>query len=229
VLAVSALTLDNSRLQTQLVQKLDEVRASRSRIVEATVQSRRRLERDLHDGAQQQLLAVAATLARAGIVGSDTERAAAIAEARRQLAEAIAELRNLARGIHPALLNRGGLPSALPTLADVVPIPVDVNISAELSSTRFSAPVETTMWFVAAEAMTNAAKYSCAERIRLRLHASAGHATLTVEDNGRGGARLLPGGGLCGLSDRVNALGGALRITTSTTGTRVEAVLPCES
>ena len=230
VLAASALALDNSRLQAQLMQKLDELQSSRSRIVEATVQSRRRLERDLHDGAQQQLLAVVATLARAEILGSERERATAIVEARRQLAEAIAELRRLARGIHPALLTRGGLPCALPTLADVVPVPVDVHVSTELATTRFSTPVETTIWFVATEAMTNAAKHSGADRIRLRLGASAGRATLIVEDNGRGGAHLLPGGGLSGLSDRVSALGGALSITSSTTtGTRVEAVLPCES
>jgi signal transduction histidine kinase len=230
VLAASALALDNSRLNNQLVQKLHELRCSRSRIVEATVQSRRRLERDLHDGAQQQLLAVAATLARAEILGSDGERSSAIVDARHQLVEAIAELRRLARGIHPALLRRGGLPSALPTLADVVPVPVDLDVPAQLLDIRLSDPVETTLWFVAAEAMTNAGRHSGAGRIRLRLRATTGEVALTVEDNGRGGARMVVGGGLAGLSDRVSALGGALCISSSvTTGTRVEAVLPCES
>ena len=194
------------------------------------MQSRRRLERDLHDGAQQQLLSVAATLARAELLDPGTARATAIVEARRQLAEAIAELRRLARGIHPAVLERGGLPAALPTLADVVPVPVDVDIPADMGKTPLSPPVETTMWFVAAEAVTNAAKHSGADRIRLRLQTGKGHATLSIEDDGRGGACLLAGGGLAGLSDRVSALGGVLSVTSATAaGTRVEAVLPCAS
>jgi signal transduction histidine kinase len=229
VLAVGAVALDNARLQSQLAQKVDELRTSRSRIVEATVQSRRRLERDLHDGAQQQLLAVAATLARAELLGAQAGAASAVGEARRQLGEAIAELRRLARGIHPAILDRGGLPVALPSLADTVEVPVDVDVPTELH-TRLAAPVETTLWFVAAEAMTNAARHSRAASIRLRLEAAAGRVTVTVADNGRGGARMIAGGGLAGLSDRVSALGGALRISSSaTTGTCVEAALPCES
>ena len=226
VLAAGAVALDNARLQSQLAQRVDELHRSRSRIVEATVRSRRHLERDLHDGAQQQLLTVAASLARAELLGAGASVASAIGEARRQLAEAIVELRRLARGIHPAILDGGGLPVALPSLADTVEVPVDVDVPADLA-TRLSAPVETTLWFVAAEAMTNAARHSRAARIQLRLEAAAGRVTVTVADNGRGGARVTPGGGLAGLSDRVSALGGALRISSSaTTGTCVEAALP---
>ena len=230
VLTAGALTLDNARLQAQLMRRLDELRGSRARIVEATVHARWRLERDLHDGAQQQLLAVAATLARAELLEQSWGRANAIVEARRQLGEAIAELRRLARGIHPAVLDRGGLPVALSSLADVAPVPIDLDVPAELIDTRYSLPIETTMWFVASEAVTNAARHSGTDRIRLRLRAEAGQTTLSVEDDGRGGARLLSGGGLAGLADRVSALGGRLSVASSETlGTRVEAVLPCES
>jgi signal transduction histidine kinase len=230
VLTAGALALDNARLQAQLVRRLDELRRSRARIVEATVRARRRLERDLHDGAQQQLLAVAATLARAELIEPGPGRATAITDARHRLGEAIAELRRLARGIHPAVLDRRGLPAALGTLVDVAPVPVDVDVSAELVGTRMSLPVETTLWFVASEAVTNAARHSGADRIRLRLRAGLGWAQLCVEDDGRGGAHLLGGGGLAGLDDRVSALGGRLSVASSgTAGTRVEAVLPCAS
>ena len=233
VLTAGALALDYARLQAQLVRRLDELRRSRARIVEATVQARRLLERDLHDGAQQQLLAVAATLARAELIEPGPGRATAIVDARRRLGEAIAELRRLARGIHPAVLDRGGLPAALGTLVDVVPVPVDVDVPAELAGTRMSLPVETTLWFVASEAVTNAARHSGADRIRLRLRVGPGWARLCVEDDGRGGAHLLGGGGLAGLDDRVSALGGRLSVASSGTagaaGTRVEAVLPCAS
>jgi signal transduction histidine kinase len=227
-LTAGAIAVDNARLQAQLVHRLDELRRSRARIVEATVRARRRLERDLHDGAQQRLLAVAATLARAELEQGPA-RMTAVVEARHQLAEAITELRRLAQGIHPAVLDRG-LPAALGSLADMAPLPVDVDVAAELTGTRLSLPVETTMWFVASEAVTNAARHSGADRIRLRLRAGAGRATLCVEDDGRGGARLRCGGGLAGLADRVSALGGRLSVGSSEMrGTRVEAVLPCES
>jgi signal transduction histidine kinase len=194
------------------------------------VLARRRLERDLHDGAQQQLLAVAATLARAELLDEGSGRAAAVIEARQQLGNAIAELRRLARGIHPAVLDRGGLPAALGTLADVVAVPVEVDVPAALADTRLPLPIETTLWFVASEAVTNAVRHSGADRIRLRLRAGAAWTTLRVEDDGRGGAHLRSGGGLTGLADRVSALGGTLSVASyRAIGTRVEAVLPCGS
>lgn len=230
VLTAGTSALNNARLQAQLEHRLDELQHSRARIVEATLRARRLLERDLHDGAQQQLLAVAATLARAELLRQPLERATAISEARQRLGEAIAELRRLARGIHPGVLDRGGLPAALNTLLDLAPVPIDVDVPAELARVRLSPPIEATMWFVASEAVTNAARHSGADQIRLRLRAGAGSVTLRIDDDGRGGARLLCGGGLAGLTDRVSALGGQLSILSSgTTGTRVEATLQCES
>jgi signal transduction histidine kinase len=230
VLASAALSLDNARLQVRLIRSLEEVGRSRTRIVEAATQARRRLERDLHDGAQQQLLAVSAALARAEIVDGDGARARALSDARAQLSAALVELRRLARGIHPALLSQGGLSAALPTLADSAPVPVQVDVPAGPGDVRFSAPVETTLWFVAAEATTNAVKHSGATRIRLRLRADGERAVLSIEDDGRGGARLVADGGLAGLADRVSALGGTLAVTsTATAGTCVEAVVPCAS
>ncbi|MGQ0574679.1 MAG: ATP-binding protein [Pseudonocardia sp.] len=227
VLACAALALDNARLQADLLCTLAEVRASRERIVAATVRSRRRLERDLHDGAQQQLLAVAATLARAELVADGAGRACAVREARDQLAGALDELRRLARGIHPAVLTQGGLAAALPTLGDAAPVPVDVEAPA---GARFPAAVESTLWFVAAEAVTNAVRHGAAGAIRITLRAATGSATVAVTDDGRGGARATPGGGLTGLADRVGALGGTFSVVSPLgRGTSVEAVLPCAS
>lgn len=230
VLAGAALGLDNARLQASLLNSLQEVRTSRARIVEAGFRARRNLERDLHDGAQQQLLAVAATLARAEILTADEARARAVTDARSQLSAAIGELRRLARGIHPAVLSQSGLMHALPTLADTTPVPLDVDIPVGLRSVRLPPVVEATLWFVAAEAVTNAARHSSAHRIRVRLRVEEDHAHLQVRDDGRGGARAVPGGGLAGLADRVAALGGELSLDSPAGGgTQLEVLLPCVS
>lgn len=228
VLAGASLALANTRLQASLLGSLEELRRSRARIVEAEERARRHLERDLHDGAQQQLLTVAATLARAEILPDTSSRDRAVAEAREQLAHAVSELRRLARGIHPAALSQGGLARALPTLADSAPLPVDLDIPADLLGVRLPTLVETTLWFVAAEAMTNSLRHSGAQRMRLRLRLEQGLVRLRVEDDGRGGARVVPAGGLAGLSDRVTALGGELVVGSQPArGTVLEAVLPC--
>ncbi|QJY45173.1 sensor histidine kinase [Pseudonocardia broussonetiae] len=230
VLVAAALALDNARLHAGLKRSLDEVRRSRTRIVEAAVQSRRRIERDLHDGAQQQLLAVAATLARAEVVPTEPERVLALSDARAQLSAALAELRRLARGIYPSVLSQSGLPGALPTLADNAPIPLQIDVPPHLRSVRFPAAVENTLWFVAAEATANAVKHSRAGTIRVCLRAGPGHVGMCVVDDGAGGARVLSFGGLAGLNDRVSALGGTFTVTSTTaSGTRVEAELPCGS
>ncbi len=228
VLAGASIALTNTRLQASLLGSLEELRRSRARIVEAEERARRLLERDLHDGAQQQLLTVAATLARAEILPDTASRDRAVAEARAQLAGAVSELRRLARGIHPAALSRGGLAVALPTLADSAPLPIDLDIPVELRDVRLPMLVETTLWFVAAEAMTNSVRHSGAKRIRLRLRVEHDLARLRIEDDGRGGAHMVPGGGLAGLTDRVAALGGALVLgSRPPSGTVLEVVLPC--
>lgn len=226
VLAAAGLALDHDRLRDDLARSLAEVRASRERIVEAVVRSRRALERDLHDGAQQQLLAVATTLARAELEATEQRRLVAVREAREQLVAALGELRRLARGIHPAVLSQGGLAAALPTLADAASVPVDVHAPA----VRLPAPVESTLWFVAAEAVANAVRHAEPGAIRVRLEVGDGRAAVTVSDDGRGGARSRPGGGLAGLADRVQALGGSLAVASAPgNGTTVEAVLACAS
>lgn len=226
VLAATALALDNVRLQADLRRSLAEVRASRERIVAAGVQARRHLERDLHDGAQQRLLAVSAALARAGIVADHGARDRAMGEARTQLSVALDELRRLARGIHPAVLTQGGLAAALPTLGDAAPVPVRFDLPP--APPRLPAAVEATLWFVAAESVTNAVRHSDAASIRVRLRTDGDGTAVAVEDDGRGGASLRAGGGLAGLADRVSALGGTLTVVSPpATGTRVEAVLPC--
>lgn len=228
VLASAALALDNARLQASLLSSLEELRRSRVRIVEEGLRARKQLERDLHDGAQQQLLAVAATLARAEILPNAPERAGALGEARTQLSQAIAELRRLARGIHPAVVSQGGLASALPSLADGAPLPVEVDLPVGQVAMRFPPMIETTLWFVAAEAVTNSVRHSGASRIRLRLETDDARVRLGIEDDGRGGARLVPGGGLVGLADRIAALAGEFSVSSPPTGgTVVEVVLPC--
>jgi signal transduction histidine kinase len=215
--------------QWQLVppHRLRPVQRPCARIVEAGLLARQQVERDLHDGAQQRLLAVAATLARTELVATDEERVAVITDARQQLSQALSELRSLALGIHP-VLTQGGLAAALRSLADRAAISVDLNIAADLRTRRLSATAEATLWFVASEAIANAVKYSNASRITLTLATANEQLQLTVADNGRGGAQLRRGGGLAGLAKRVGALGGAFSVNSLTDGgTRVEAVLPC--
>ena len=236
VLQAAAVVLDNTRLQAALAARLRELAASRSRLVEAGLTERRQVERDLHDGAQQQLLAVAATLARAGLATGEDAVRAAVVEARGQLSDALAELRNLARGIYPAVLSQGGLTAALPTLAETAPVAIDFDLPANLRGVRLGQAVESTAWFVAVESVANAAKHARCSlvRISLRLDENAGddlkQLVLRVSDDGSGGAALVSDGGLAGLVDRAGAIGGSLTVISKIgVGTTVEAVLPCAS
>jgi signal transduction histidine kinase len=226
VAAAARLALDNQRLQTELRAQLQEVRASRARIVAAGDAERRRLERDLHDGAQQQLLTLglALQLARAEL-GHDTAQAdELLAEAERELQEALLELRELARGIHPATLTDGGLASALHTLAARAPVPVSMFVDEH----RLSTATETAAYFVVSEALANVAKHAHASRVFVGVEVRNGQAVVTVEDDGAGGVDFNKGSGLRGLCDRVEALGGSLEARSEDgKGTRIEAVLPC--
>jgi PAS domain S-box-containing protein len=201
-----------------------ELRESRARLVRASDEARQRIERDLHDGSQQQLVAVAMTLeAAAGAVERDP------AAARELLAEASTELRaaiaELARGIHPAILTEGGLDPALRGLATRSAVPATI---AAAPANRFPAAVEAAAYFVAAEGMTNAARHAEAQRVEVAAAAADGTLTVEVRDNGRGGADL-DGGGLRGLADRVAALGGELTVVSPAgEGTVLRAVIPCE-
>jgi PAS domain S-box-containing protein len=181
---------------------------SRARIVEAGDEARRRLERDLHDGAQQRLIVSLMALRRAA-QDADGGGAAFLAQGTEQLEEGIVELRELARGIHPSHLSEHGLAHAAGLLAKRAPVPVDVDIPEE----RLPQSVETALYFTIAEGLTNVAKYADATRARVEVAVSDGLATAEVADDGRGGATAAAGGsGLRGLADRLEAIGGSLEV-----------------
>ncbi len=225
-LAAAAVVVHNARLTMERQAHLEEVSASRARIVEAGVAQRRQLERDLHDGAQQSLLAVSASLSRATLAPDTDRMRAAVDHARAGLTAALAEVRGLARGIHPAALSQGGLASGLRALAagsDDVLLELDAGVAG---GRRFPAAVESTAYFVVAELVANAVRHA-GGRARVRVVAGPDTLSVTVEDDGAGGATVRPGGGLAGLEDRVRALGGVLAVDSPAGGgTTVHALLP---
>jgi PAS domain S-box-containing protein len=202
-----------------------ELAASRARIVEAGDAERRRLERNLHDGAQQRLVAtsVAVRLA-ARRLDSQPELRAMLDSAGDELGRALEELREIARGLHPATLTDHGLRAAVEALAARAPVPVLVEVSLD---ERLPEPVEAAAYYVVAETLTNVAKYAAASEARVRIARVDGHAEVEVSDDGVGGADASGGTGLCGLSDRVEALGGRLTVISALgEGTQVRAKLP---
>jgi signal transduction histidine kinase len=222
----AALALENERLDAELRANLKELRASRARIVESADAARRRIERDLHDGAQQQLVAVALRLgvARARIERDPTAAAELIDSAKADLDAAIRDLRELARGIHPAVLSDRGLGPALEALAARIPLPVEI---AALPSERLPAPVEAAAYFVVAEAITNVARYAQATHAEVAVCRDGDHVLVRVTDDGVGGADPAAGSGLRGLADRVAALDGRLEVVSPQGGgTTVRAVIP---
>jgi len=222
----AALTLENERLAAELRARIDDLRASRARIVQAADEERRRLERDLHDGAQQRLIALQLNLKMATASLEDPEAARAmIDEAITELSEATAELRELARGIHPAILTDRGLDAAVTALAGRAPIPVELRA---LPRERLDAPIESTAYFVVAEALTNVARYSQATHAEVEIDRDNGRLVVEVRDDGIGGAEPQRGSGLRGLADRVAAVDGQLRVTSRPgAGTTVHAEIPC--
>jgi signal transduction histidine kinase len=203
---------------------LAETRASRQRLVVATDAERRRFERDLHDGAQQRLVAIGIRLRLAQQDATPTDPLQrAVGDAVRDLQEAIAELRNLAAGVRPQGLDEG-LSTALRALTNTSPVPVDLHVTmAPLPDA-----VASTAYYVAAEALANALKHANPQVLTVDIDQADGTLTVSVCDDGQGGAVL--GAGLAGLRDRVTALGGSLSLESSHgAGTRVEARLPCGS
>jgi signal transduction histidine kinase len=224
------MALENARLQAELRAQLDEVRASRKRIVAAGDAERRRLERDLHDGAQQRLVALALQLRSAQRrlgESADPEVERVLDSAVGELQGAVDELRELARGVHPAILTEEGLGAALESLASRSAVPATV-IAAPAQ--RFPAEVEASAYFVACEALANVAKHARASSASIAALRANGLLVVEVADDGVGGARPSEGSGLHGLVDRVEALGGRLRIESANgAGTRVVAEIPCGS
>jgi len=208
-----ATAVSNATSQAELV-------ASRARIVEAADQQRRRVVRDLHDGAQQRLVSAVMSLQLAEAHGESTPL---VAEGLEHVRAAIAELRELARGIHPAILTDHGLAAAVEALADRAPLPVLVDIPED----RYPPSVESAAYFIAAEALTNVAKYANAREVRVSAGQAGGRLVLTIDDDGVGGARASSGSGLSGVQDRVSALDGTLTVDSPAGGgTRIRAAIP---
>lgn len=228
--AATRLALDNERLTADVRTQLEEVRASRARIVVAGDAERRRVERDLHDGAQQRLvtLALALQVARDRLDGSDRGVAASLERASQELDLAMGELRALARGLHPTILTEEGLAAAVDALADRSPVPVEVSVAADIAERRCAPEVETAAYFVVAESLTNVAKYSHASGSMVRISRASGILRVEVTDDGVGGADAAHGSGLRGLEDRVAAAGGRFEVVSEPgAGTIVRAELPC--
>jgi signal transduction histidine kinase len=226
--AAAGIALENGRLQAELRARVNELRASRARIVGAGDEERRRLERNLHDGAQQRLVALGMQLRllESRIRTDPAAAEALVATAASELAISVDELRELARGIHPAVLDHG-LTVALESLA--ARSTVATAVSVDLLD-RLPEVVEVAAYFVASEALANVAKYAQATAVTINVSRTAGAALVEVADDGVGGADDEAGSGLRGLADRVEALGGQLRISSPRgSGTTISAVIPCES
>ena len=203
----------------------EQLAASRARIVEAADAARRRIERDLHDGAQQRLVSLALNLRRLES-GLEPNSAASreLEVARAELDAALEELRELARGIHPSILTDRGLEAALAAVAGRSTVPIELDVD---SCTTLPLSVQTTAYFVVVEALTNASKHAHSNRIEVRVAVGEGHATIEVRDDGSGGVDPTRGSGLSGLADRVSALGGTLEIDSPAgTGTTICARIP---
>ena len=225
--AAASLALQNEQLDAELRAKVDELRASRERMLRVGLEERRRLERDLHDGAQQRLVSMALNIriARAKLNEDPLAADELLKTAGQELDSALEELRELARGIHPAVLTDRGLATALETLASRAPVPVEL---AELPDGRLPEAVELAAYFVVAEALTNVAKYAHATHAKVELGRENGRLVVEVEDDGIGGANPDNGTGLRGLADRIAVLEGRLEVDSeSGTGTRVRAQIPC--
>jgi signal transduction histidine kinase len=222
----TALSAENEQLTAELRAKVEELRSSRARIVAAGYEERRRVERNLHDGAQQRLMALAMTLrlARDKLDSEPAVSGTLLDEAIEELGAATGELRELARGIHPAVLTDRGLSAALGGLAGRSPVPVEV---LETPAERLPAAVESATYFVVAEALTNVARYAHADAATVRVAREDGVVEVEVHDDGVGGANPDAGTGLRGLGDRVSALDGEFEVRSpGGVGTTVRARIP---
>ena len=203
----------------------EQLAASRARIVEAADAARRRIERDLHDGAQQRLVSLALNLRRLeSCLEPNSAATRELEVARAELDAALGELRELARGIHPTILTDRGLEAALAAVAGRSTVPIELDVD---SCGNVPLSVQTTVYFVVVEALTNASKHAHPDRIEVRVAVSEGHTTVEVRDDGSGGVDPARGSGLSGLDDRVSALGGTLEIDSPAgAGTTIRARIP---
>jgi signal transduction histidine kinase len=213
-------------LEVKVAEQTAELAASRVRIVTAADETRRRIERDLHDGVQQRLvsLALEQRTAAATVPPELPELQAQLSRLAGGLAGALEELREISRGIHPAILARGGLAAALKTLARRSAVPVELDVRAE---TRLPRPVEVAAYYVVSEALTNTAKHAHASSVYVAVEVGDGVLDVSIRDDGSGGADPTHGSGLIGLVDRVDALGGTIEVVSPVgEGTRLVVRLP---
>ena len=227
VAAAAGIALENNRLQVELRARLQELQGSRSRVIDAEQKERQRLERNLHDGAQQRLVALALELGLLANNSQDSsETAARLLQAKREVAVSLDELRDVARGIHPAVLTGHGLAVALESLAIQAAVPVELDVAID---GRLPERIEVAAYYVVSESLTNIGKHAEATTASVRVTRSADVIVVAVVDDGIGGADTERGTGLRGLADRVEAVGGQLRIwSPAGRGTRLEAEFPCE-
>ena len=219
----AAAEIDNLGLRAELARQVEQITESRARLAGAHLEERQRIERDLHDGAQQRILAIALQLRSARVNGADDALREEVDRAIADLGLTVQELRDLAGGLQPAALAGGGLRAAVEDLASRIPIGIDL----EVVDCRFQPNVETAAWFVVAEAVANAVKHADVDRLSIRVTNAGPHLDVDVTDAGVGGANPR-GSGLQGLADRVAALGGSLTVSDHQPhGTRVKARFPC--
>jgi signal transduction histidine kinase len=226
VTTAAGIALENGRLHAELRARLAELRESRARIIDVGQKERQRLERDLHDGAQQRLIALSLELsALEHRLAGDPDARARLDLARQEVAASLAELRDVARGIHPAVVSGHGLEVALEQLAARAPVPVTLDV--ELDG-RLPEPVEIASFYLVSESLANIGKHAQATTAKVEVCQTDGLVVVEVADDGVGGADTELGSGLRGLADRVEALGGRLRVwSPKGGGTRLRAELPC--
>jgi signal transduction histidine kinase len=222
---IAASELDNAGLRAELARRLADVESSRRRLVDAQRTERRRIERDLHDGAQQRLLALAMELRSAELSGNDERMRQALSDGATAAQSAVRELRDLANGLNPAALADGGLRAALDDLARHSPVRVHLDVDVP----RLDPALEFTAWLVIAESVVNAQKHAHATTVTIAAQQLDRLLRIQIRDDGHGGASP-DGPGLRGMRDRVEAAGGTLAIgSPAGAGTTIEAVLPCAS
>jgi signal transduction histidine kinase len=226
VSAAAGIALENARLQAELRARLDELQESRARVLSAEQDERRRLERNLHDGAQQRLISLSLDLKRLERrLGDDPDAQAEIDQARSEIATSLEELRTIARGLHPAVVSGHGLQVALDTLAAKATIPVALSTNLQ---GRLDEAIEVAAYYVVSESLANVGKHAQASAASVSVGRDDGSLVVEVTDDGIGGADAEQGTGLRGLADRVEARGGRLRVWTPRGGgTRVRAEIPC--
>jgi signal transduction histidine kinase len=223
--AAAGITLENERLNAELRARLEELKGSRARVLEAGQKERQRLERNLHDGAQQRLVALSLELSLLEEQLTEPAARTRVDEARREITLSLEELRDVARGIHPAVLTGHGLAVALESIAARAAVPVRLSVEIE---GRLPEQVEVAAYYVVSESLANVGKHAKATKATAKIVRVKGQVVVEIVDDGVGGADTERGSGLRGLADRVEALGGRLRVWTPVGGgTRVRAEIPC--